>query len=216
MKLAITAVILSSLLGCRDDVVLGNRDGDASTDAAADAASDASTDAADAMMDVGTDATDGGMCGEVCPAEACGPRPGLDQLCEDDIARSAAGECRVGTDGTCQWEIVTCIEDRICANMADCGPPSGAPSFMCSDGSIGGNTGVCLRSPDGCDWYFRDCPAIECDEAECGPPPAQPNVECPDGVNVSGPTGRCVRPAGPVEPCAWEIAMCPWVEALCD
>ncbi|MBK8172134.1 MAG: hypothetical protein IPK60_17565 [Sandaracinaceae bacterium] len=41
-----------------------------------------------------------------------------------------------------------------------CGPPSRAPIFMCVDGSVGGNTGRCLRNDDNsCGWEMRECPA---------------------------------------------------------
>ncbi|MCB9663244.1 MAG: hypothetical protein H6732_03960 [Alphaproteobacteria bacterium] len=48
--------------------------------------------------------------------------------------------------------------------VADCGPPLKAPQFECWDGSIGGNTGVCLKDEAGqCGWEFRECPP----EPEC-------------------------------------------------
>ncbi|AKF05681.1 hypothetical protein [Sandaracinus amylolyticus] len=52
---------------------------------------------------------------------------------------------------------------------ADCGSASGAPAIMCSDGSLGGNTGRCIAAADGsqCTWEFRDCP--DPDPAECTP-----------------------------------------------
>lgn len=58
-----------------------------------------------------------------------------------------------------------------------CGPAPGAPSIMCADGSIGGNTGECAPDADGtCGWVFRDCPPPprDCTDAECGPGPLTP------------------------------------------
>jgi hypothetical protein len=46
----------------------------------------------------------------------------------------------------------------VCAD-AECGPSSGAPSCLCSDGSLGCNTGRCLRNLAGtCGWEYRVCP----------------------------------------------------------
>jgi hypothetical protein len=48
--------------------------------------------------------------------------------------------------------------DPLCA-VADCGPAIRMPSRRCSDGSLGGPTGRCLRKPDGrCAWEVRPCP----------------------------------------------------------
>jgi hypothetical protein len=41
-----------------------------------------------------------------------------------------------------------------------CGPRLGMPTEQCADGSVGGNTGRCLKEPDGaCGWEIRECPA---------------------------------------------------------
>ena len=91
---------------------------------------------------------------------------------------------------------------------AECGPAPGAPAYLCPDGSIGGNTGRCVRNFDGvCGWEFRECPTpTECTPTECGPQPLLPNMECTDGT-VGGPTGRCIRGADGA--CGWEIHYCP-------
>ncbi|HEU0029545.1 MAG TPA: hypothetical protein VFQ53_02845 [Kofleriaceae bacterium] len=48
-----------------------------------------------------------------------------------------------------------------------CGPRLGMPSQQCKDGSVGGNTGRCIRKGDGnCSWEIRECPA-EAGEGEC-------------------------------------------------
>lgn len=42
---------------------------------------------------------------------------------------------------------------------SECGPQLGIPSTTCSDGSVGGPTGRCLRlDTGGCGWEVRDCP----------------------------------------------------------
>ena len=35
----------------------------------------------------------------------------------------------------------------------------GMPAQQCSDGSVGGNTGRCIRTGAGCGWEVRECPA---------------------------------------------------------
>jgi hypothetical protein len=52
----------------------------------------------------------------------------------------------------------------------ECGPALGMPSQQCSDGSIGGNTGRCLRQPDdSCGWEIRECPptVTDCTATGC-------------------------------------------------
>src|SRR5436853_4099788 len=45
-----------------------------------------------------------------------------------------------------------------------CGPRLGMPTQQCADGSVGGNTGRCLKEPDGaCGWEIRECPASAAD-----------------------------------------------------
>jgi len=46
-----------------------------------------------------------------------------------------------------------------------CGPRPRTVTIMCDDGSLGGNTGRCLRSDDlSCGWEMRACPV----EVSCG------------------------------------------------
>jgi hypothetical protein len=33
------------------------------------------------------------------------------------------------------------------------------PAQQCSDGTIGGNTGRCVRNGDNCTWEIRECPS---------------------------------------------------------
>jgi hypothetical protein len=39
-----------------------------------------------------------------------------------------------------------------------CGPQLGLPNWTCEDGTMGGPTGRCLKTGDGCGWEIRDCP----------------------------------------------------------
>lgn len=56
---------------------------------------------------------------------------------------------------------------------ADCGPALRAPAYTCEDGTLGGNTGRCLRdvATGTCSWELRDCPR-KCETGECGSPPS--------------------------------------------
>jgi hypothetical protein len=53
-----------------------------------------------------------------------------------------------------------------CASKADCGPMPASPAIKCSDGSIGGNTGRCIKSASGCAWEQRTCPPDACFDAQ--------------------------------------------------
>jgi hypothetical protein len=61
----------------------------------------------------------------------------------------------------------------------ECGPALGAPTLLCDDGSLGGNTGNCMRNAAGvCGWELRDCPAAR----SCGGLTADPTLSiCPAG-----------------------------------
>ena len=105
-----------------------------------------------------------------------------------------------------------CVPDDDVCGEGECGPALGAPAILCEDGSIGGNTGRCLRNPDGaCGWEIRECPPpppppAECAVEECGPPLGMPSRMCDDG-SYGGPTGRCLR--NPDGVCGWEVRSCP-------
>src|SRR5262245_35784175 len=73
---------------------------------------------------------------------------------------------------------------------SECGPALGIPNYACSDGTVGGPTGVCLQADDGtCGWEVRQCtPADECEPGDCGPQLGLPNYVCEDGT-FGGPTG---------------------------
>lgn len=133
----------------------------------------------------------------------CGPFPACLVACP------AGSHNPVDADGcvhTCE-----CVPDELCAD-GECGPVLGMPILVCEDGSIGGNTGLCVRNPDGaCGWEIRECPPpppppAECAPDECGPALGMPIRMCDDG-SWGGPTGRCLRSAEGV--CGWEIRECP-------
>lgn len=86
-----------------------------------------------------------------------------------------------------------------------CGPPMGAPNFLCTDGTIGG-PGPCKRGDGGdCAWSYRSCePVTVCtgcvlvgDSASaCEPPQA----------GETGPSGQCV--VGPDDTCSELLLQC--------
>jgi hypothetical protein len=67
---------------------------------------------------------------------------------------------------------------------------------VCADGSIGGNTGRCLRDGDGtCGWELRECPPEVCPAIAC-------DLECPEG------TANPVDAADCVDSCRCEPLAC--------
>ena len=73
---------------------------------------------------------------------ACGGKSSQPQPPPEGGSGSAAVECPAGS----------------------CGPALGMPAQKCSDGSVGGNTGRCLRNAEGgCGWEIRECPASPTD-----------------------------------------------------
>src|SRR5688572_7270561 len=60
-----------------------------------------------------------------------------------------------------------------------CGPPLGMPAYLCSDGSIGGNTGRCIREKGTCHWEIRECPTDP-------PPPPPPPPVCKSDTDCPG------------------------------
>jgi hypothetical protein len=102
-------------------------------------------------------------------------------------------ECRAecGADDSCptgsSCERVYCVRapcPSFCAAVdptapaactdAECGPRPRSPTFLCDDGSVGGNTGRCFRGPDlMCGWEHRVCPVTQaCGSRGLGPCPA--------------------------------------------
>lgn len=52
-----------------------------------------------------------------------------------------------------------CVPNGDECTEAECGPAPGCPAELCSDGSIGGCTGRCIRRDSGtCGWEIRTCP----------------------------------------------------------
>ncbi|MCK6546108.1 hypothetical protein L6R52_09585 [Myxococcota bacterium] len=112
-----------------------------------------------------------GQCVPLCPADACGPAPGLATwICEDGSVGGFTGQCipsgtnsggmggrPTPTEPMCTWEIIWC--PRACDPM-ECGPQPGLPNYVCPDGmTVAGPTGQCLRLEDGaCGWEIISCP----------------------------------------------------------
>src|SRR5689334_16115219 len=49
-----------------------------------------------------------------------------------------------------------------CASKEACGPAPKSAAIQCPDGSLGGNTGRCLKTSSGCAWEQRECPPVAC------------------------------------------------------
>ncbi len=84
----------------------------------------------------------------------------------------------------------------LCDDPSACGPAIRMPAVTCWDGSIGGNTGRCLKQADGtCGWEIRDCPP----ESGCTGKPGECGSEryCARPTGVCGGTGTCkAKPTG--------------------
>ncbi|OIP41343.1 MAG: hypothetical protein AUK47_06445 [Deltaproteobacteria bacterium CG2_30_63_29] len=125
-------------------------------------------------------------CSEV-PEAACMVRSD----CEPNYASVGAYpvECdtTVPTPDFCDGTLFTgCLEKGTTCDVTDCGPGLEAPSIICPDGSVGGNTGRCLTADDGtCGWEMRQCPDPCTDTI--------PNcfLACPEGTH--NPTDECGR-----------------------
>ncbi|MBS2018330.1 MAG: tail fiber domain-containing protein [Deltaproteobacteria bacterium] len=106
--------------------------------------------------------------------------------------------------GTSEAELSLCKKDL-------CGPALGMPALLCADGSLGGNTGRCIREKGACHWEIRECPKppppspTDCSAPNaCGPAPGIPDQICDDG-SVAG--AKCV--ASKSGACGWQITTCP-------
>lgn len=158
-------------------------------------------------------------------------------ICPDGSLGGNTGRCLRNADGACGWEYRECptVCSGIACDLAcppgttnpigpdgcldtcrcvptecsadECGSPPDSPTYLCADGSTGGNTGVCYRREDGtCGWEYRECPTEECPVDACGPQLGLPNYPCDDG-SYGGPTGRCLANADGT--CGWEVRECP-------
>ena len=89
----------------------------------------------------------------------------------------------------CGSERPACLHDRCemiaipegeCA-VEECGAPLRAATIMCEDGSLGGNTGRCLRNDDGtCGWELRECPVTDPTGQTCGGRTVEGQRGCPE------------------------------------
>ncbi|MDB4934910.1 MAG: putative secreted protein [Labilithrix sp.] len=84
---------------------------------------------------------------------ACGGSVSLGDL------GSSSGSSTVGDGGGAANDGGAATE---CTSKADCGPAPKSPAIVCSDGSLGGNTGRCLKTATGCGWERRECPPDVC------------------------------------------------------
>lgn len=119
-----------------------------------------------------------GGCDDTCACEPltctdaeCGPRP-----MAPDCGGAVGGlTCERDTDGRCGWVTEPCSSDE--CPVEACGAPLRAPILECDDGSVGGNTGRCLRDERGlCSWELRECPDVCRDVPQC-------RLACPPGTH---------------------------------
>jgi hypothetical protein len=151
------------------------------------------------------------QCGQERPALACAGGPGTWQ-------------CNAAPTGGCLWNLVCPTPNPTPCSQAECEPAPGAPSMVCSDGSVAGP--VCLRGADGrCGWKFETCPPAktcrpcgELDEAACKlrrdcrathSPGASPGGAAA-GVFVCEAISNPAYPCGMVTPCSshLDVATC--------
>jgi hypothetical protein len=99
---------------------------------------------------------DGGSPSDCSAPNACGNVvvPAIAKQCADGT--SVGYTCIRQNNGACGYGFA-CPGD-VCPNSECSGPRLGAPTIMCSDGSIGG--AYCGRPANGktCSWIFRNCP----------------------------------------------------------
>lgn len=68
-----------------------------------------------------------------------------------------SNECKAASFGITVFFEGSC--DEVLCDTSACGPAPGMPNYLCSDGTLAGPTGRCLRHTDGiCGWEIRDCP----------------------------------------------------------
>ena len=88
---------------------------------------------------------------------ACGGAVSLGDIGSSQTTADGGGG---GTDGGGTDGSVT-----ECTSKADCGAAPKSVAIQCSDGSVGGNTGRCLKTATGCAWEQRECPPDVCFDA---------------------------------------------------
>jgi hypothetical protein len=136
---------------------------------------------------------------EVClPPPGCEPGDICDAVCYGECVPASCDDAPVPacdmlpptcTDGTIpavQNGCYECVDPETCEPPSDecqideCGPELGMPSYQCADGTIGGNTGRCIRGDDNqCGWEIIDCEP--CQEEDCEPTLTCANVDCLPG-----------------------------------
>ncbi|GAC1352483.1 MAG: hypothetical protein NVSMB1_15780 [Polyangiales bacterium] len=141
-----------------------------------------------------------------CSKDKCstGTPPGIP--CADGSINASTGRCVQSAAGVCEWEMKGCDAPPtgICT-IADCGPAHKQALITCTDGSKGGNTGICKPGASGkCEWWFRDCPP--CTPSDCGGPRPR-SVTCSNGSTVTSVCKQSV--VGSTASCAWDTPVCP-------
>jgi len=84
---------------------------------------------------------------------------GTPSKCPDGYTADSAGNCcKVRSDGV--GECVGSADGGapLVCTTADCGPALKMPSWTCTDGRLGGNTGRCIPQAGKCAWEIIDCP----------------------------------------------------------
>ncbi len=99
---------------------------------------------------------------------------------------SSPYQCGI-VEGTCSAVFKGCPPPPAADCLkSDCGPAIRSPSYTCEDGTLGGNTGRCLRDAAGkCAWELKLCPQ-KCEASECTPIPIP---KCMTGTTDA----RCLR-----------------------
>ena len=119
------------------------------------------------------------------------------QTYSNRCSANAAG-VSVEFDGECQPD---------CNLPGACGAPLRRPTIMCTDGSVGGNTGNCLLDEDTntCEWEIRTCPQQACGSR--GLPQCPSDQYC--AYDEAAQCGRTDRPGV----CRVRSEICPQVAA---
>src|SRR5205809_793944 len=77
-------------------------------------------------------------------------------------------------DGSSDDATDTTSADLSVCKTSQCGPALEMPTLICPDGSLGGNTGRCIRTKGTtCHWEIRQCPP-----APTPVPPVPPKLDC--------------------------------------